>query len=370
MKCKCVLSIAFGCLLNLETSNAQNTNDVPSDQYLEKARVKPIGNWQVDPAETQELNQDYAAAIAAANSIAPGPDWGAKRQAVDNVLRQQLESFLLDHPSSAYAPSLHATLAQRAQLRCGYSLAMEHYSKAVSMLAGSPDPTAQKILLEAGGGLAKLLAMTGQLGELDNLVALVAQPGTEIIPGSKWTWAREMRAYVLKHPEESFKCGLYCLDMLGRTTQSGQFLPKNVTETPSSTNGFTAADLVAVATRAGLRVHAAPSQIRTTFPRRVCFTCVASTSYLLARSAEVFMKSGTLLLLGRAGLRRMTLWPKRVGAFWASTEHNHRYGRYYLANPLRLKCRRHSHGTSNALRNYAFLHIRPVEQLRRVRSHA
>ena len=76
-------------------------------------------------------------------------------------------------------------------------------------------------------------------------------------PGNDWGWAMEMRAWVRKHPTESFKCGLYCLDQLGRLTQPGQFLPKDITETESSTNGFTAADLVNIGTKAGLRVRAA-----------------------------------------------------------------------------------------------------------------
>ena len=142
-------------------------------------------------------------------------------------------------------------------MRCGYSLAMDHYRKVVSLLTGSADSAGQLLLLEAGGSLARLLAVTGQLTELDALVALVAQPGTDIVPGSEWTWAREMRSFVQRNPTETYKCGLHCLDMLGRTTQSGQFLPKDVNETVSSTNGFNAGDLLNVAARAGLSVHAA-----------------------------------------------------------------------------------------------------------------
>ena len=44
-------------------------------------------------------------------------------------------------------------------MRCGYSLAMEHYQAAFNGLAGSPDPIAFEIAHETGGSLAKLLAL-------------------------------------------------------------------------------------------------------------------------------------------------------------------------------------------------------------------
>ena len=260
MRYGCIVYFAVVCFVRASATSAQQTNSPPaaaSGQALRRAGIKPIGDWQVDPAETQELNQLYAAASAAANSIPSSPDWGAQRRAVDNSLRQEIENFLIAHPNSAYGPSLQLWLGRRAQLRCGYSSAMDHYRKAVALVTGSPDTTARSILFQAGGSLARLLVVTGQLAELDALVALVATPGSDIIGGSDWIWARETRNYVQKHPTDYYKCGLYCLDMLGRTTQSGQFLPKNVDETLSSTNGFTAADLLTVAARAGLRVHAA-----------------------------------------------------------------------------------------------------------------
>jgi hypothetical protein len=105
--------------------------------------------------------------------------------------------------------------------------------------------------------LAKLLALTGQITELDLLLAQVRQIRNGYPMIGDWKWAIEMRAWVRRHPKEAYKCGLYCLDQLGRLTQPGQFFPKNITENDSSTNGFTAAELLNVAARAGLRVHAA-----------------------------------------------------------------------------------------------------------------
>lgn len=257
---RCILFAAVFVLLSTGRLSAQTTNppaSASSQTPLEKAGIKPIGDWSVDPAETQELNQIYATALSAANSIPAGPDWSVQRHAVNNALREQLESFLVEHPNSAYGPGVHVSLGRQAVRVYSYSLAMSHYQKAFDTASGSADRTAIAIALEAGGGLAKLLALTGQIPELDALVAQAMQIRRGHPMGGDWKWASEMRRWVLKHPTEAYKCGLYCLDQLGRLTQPGQFFPKNITETPSSTNGFTAADLLGIAGRVGLSVHAA-----------------------------------------------------------------------------------------------------------------
>jgi hypothetical protein len=86
---------------------------------------------------------------------------------------------------------------------------------------------------------------------------LAGQMGPWAVSGYDWGWATEMRSWVTRHQSETYKCGLYCLDQLGRMTQPGQFVPKNITERDGSTNGFTAADLVNIGTGVGLRIHAA-----------------------------------------------------------------------------------------------------------------
>src|SRR5947209_7192492 len=105
--------------------------------------------------------------------------------------------------------------------------------------------------------LAKLLALTGRIPELDSLEKEALQLNPRAVSGPIWGWPKEFRAWVRKRPEESYKCGLYCLDQLGRLTQSGQFKPKDITETASSTNGFTVAELLNIGSRAGLKLHAA-----------------------------------------------------------------------------------------------------------------
>ncbi len=226
----------------------QTTGPTASVALLQKAGIKAVGSQPPDAAQTQELEAVFGATVAAASSIPPGPDAGAMRRAIDNELRAELETFVTNNPASAWTPSVHLLLARRAQLRCGYSLALDHYQMAFESVAGSTDPVALSLARDASGGLARLLALTGRVADFDALAAQVAQLGIERL-GSDWVWAQEMRECVGKHPAESYKCGLYCLDQLGRLTQPGQFLPKNITEHPSSTNGFTAADLLTVGER-------------------------------------------------------------------------------------------------------------------------
>src|SRR5579862_6092054 len=252
----CLLAYILCALGALGQTNTPPPKPI-SDSNLKMAGIKAIGDWQVDPGETAYLNSLFAQASATADAIVPGPSASAQRHAIDDLLREELEGFVATNSKSAYAPGLHVLLGNKARMRCGYSLAMSHYQAAFEGLIGSPDPTAIELAHEASGSLAKLLALTGQIADLDALTAQAAQMGPSGAAGYDWGWAGEMRSWVTRHPTETYKCGLYCLDQLGRMTRAGQFIPSSVLERDSSTNGFTAADLVNFGTSSGLRVHAA-----------------------------------------------------------------------------------------------------------------
>jgi YD repeat-containing protein len=175
-----------------------------------------------------------------------------------NELNVELESFLTNYPSSSFAPGVRLKLARDAQLRSSYLSAMDHYAHVWDAMKQATSRVDMQSAAEAAGGLAKLFALTGRLPELDALEVEAKQSSNKLLPADgAWRWAMEMHAWAKKHPKESYKCGLYCLDQLGRLTQAGQFLPKNITETDSSTNGFTAAELIQIGAHAGLRIHAA-----------------------------------------------------------------------------------------------------------------
>src|SRR5207253_2189888 len=95
--------------LGFITTVGQGTNSPKAavNFDLKKVGIKAIGDWQIDPVQTQELDQIFASAAAAANAISPSVDAGAQQHAVNNALRAELETFLSNHRDSAYAPAVH-----------------------------------------------------------------------------------------------------------------------------------------------------------------------------------------------------------------------------------------------------------------------
>src|SRR6266567_1356002 len=88
----------------------------PKLSFANQAGLKPVGDWAVDPAETQELNDKFAAERSASASVQPGPEAGAQRRAIEVELNNELESFVTSHTNSAYGPSVRLMLARVHQL--------------------------------------------------------------------------------------------------------------------------------------------------------------------------------------------------------------------------------------------------------------
>ena len=106
-------------------------------------------------------------------------------------LARELESFLQQHPSSAWAPDLHLQLGLACQLRSSYSKAIQYYSSAWATTKDADQDPARQIALDAAGPLAKLLALTGRLDEFDLLQAEARAAGKEP-PSSDWVWAIDL----------------------------------------------------------------------------------------------------------------------------------------------------------------------------------
>jgi len=153
-------------------------------------------------------------------------------------LNKELESFVASHTNSAWTPGARLWLARKAQLRSGYLAAMDHYQRVWDDVKGLSDDNARAMSVEAASGLAKLLALTGRMEELDLLEVEAKNYSNGHLGPGAWTWAQELRVWARKHPTESYKCGLYCLDTLGRLTQPGLFSRSGIVETASSTNGY------------------------------------------------------------------------------------------------------------------------------------
>jgi hypothetical protein len=137
--------------------------------------LMPVGDRALNDVETQQLKTIFEAASTAANSITPSANAPLQRKAIDSEVEIELGTFLGQYTNSAWGPSVHIMLARRAQMRCSYAQAMDQYWQAWEAVRGSTDASAQQIAWQATAGLAKLLALTGRLPELDALEADVRQ---------------------------------------------------------------------------------------------------------------------------------------------------------------------------------------------------
>jgi hypothetical protein len=249
---------------------------------------RPIYDAPANTQEEQQLNWLFTQARAASTSVAPGPNAGYQRRQISVELAAELESFAAGHTNSAWTPGVRLWLAGRAQLRCAYSAAMNHFGEVWVETAGVPNRTARQMAREATGGLAVSLALAGRLNELDALEQEALRVGSPPV-GNDWARASEIRAWARKHPTLAYKCGLYCLDQLGRLTQPGQFESRDIINVASSTNGFTAADLVQIAAGVGLRMHAALLNTPTNLRCRASFTSIPNISLSCANGVAAFM---------------------------------------------------------------------------------
>src|ERR1022692_614710 len=129
--------------------------------------VRFLVRGQATPDDALQLQQIYAAVKSAAASIPPGPDAPALRRAVNNELNNELESFVASHTNSTLTPGVRLELARNAQLRSGYLRAMDHYGRAWDSVKSSTNAVSRGVAMEALGGAAKLLALTGRMNDLD-----------------------------------------------------------------------------------------------------------------------------------------------------------------------------------------------------------
>jgi RHS repeat-associated protein len=246
-------------------TNAPSAKTIPSAS-LRSRGILPVSSWTASPEEEAYLNGLFSIAHEAAMNIPPSAQRGFLARTVEDVLAAELSTWVTTNGDSAWAPGVRLVLGRRAELRCQYLSAMTYFRSIVERLAvvAQTDPASRSMAREAASRLARLLALTGQLAELNTLEASALPV---VGGGSDWNWAREMRPWATKHPDESYKCGLYCLDQLGRLTAApGTYLPSNVLETKSSANGWTAADLVHLGTQAGLNVQAYAAVDMTNLP--------------------------------------------------------------------------------------------------------
>src|SRR5205823_7369611 len=63
-------------------TSAQHTAKAPQVDFAAEAGLKPIGDWAIDPGETQQLSDIFAAASQAAAQIQAGSNAGFQRRSI------------------------------------------------------------------------------------------------------------------------------------------------------------------------------------------------------------------------------------------------------------------------------------------------
>src|SRR6266550_3348499 len=108
-------------------------------------------NAPANADEQQQLNSLFSQARAASANVSPGPHAGFQRRQIAIELNNELESFVSGHTNSAWTPSVRLWLARSAQLRSGYSEALDHYGRVWATARGLTNVVAIQMAHEAGG---------------------------------------------------------------------------------------------------------------------------------------------------------------------------------------------------------------------------
>jgi len=218
--------------------------------------LRPAPNSAIDAEESAKLSEVFRLSQEAVQAIPQSAeDWGARVRGIEWERRVALEAFLKDHPNSTWAPHVHLRIGKTTALRLNYASAIEHLAASWQQTKNFTDEPGPQIAAEAAAGLAWLLAVTGRPAEFKALAQERWQNQPIPVSGS-WGRALELVAFREKYPADAYKCGIYCLDQLGRLTQEGQFDSVALSETVSQPDGFSIADLIRIGAGTGLKVRA------------------------------------------------------------------------------------------------------------------
>lgn len=151
----------------------------------------------------------------------------------------ELKSFLEQHPTSAWSPSVHHVYASFCRRTGRTSEALNHWESAWNLLRADDSPAAQVL---AGAVAANWLELLSSLGRMDTLERLL--PEAEHLPVSdpdlrrKLAGAKDSYFLMRQHPGLSFRCGTLALKAVGQVLQPTNRQLEDLVQTPSPTNGF------------------------------------------------------------------------------------------------------------------------------------
>ena len=173
------------------------------------------------------------------------------------VWQESLEKFLVKHPASPWAASLHHAYALFCRNTGRTTKALNHWEAGWALAKNDGSEPGRKL---GGTILSEWMSLLSSLGRVETLREL-AEAGDkwaftdpqqrEKFIGAKSAWQR-MQA----HPEISYRCGTFALKALGQQMQPGKASLESLVDEPSPLNGFTVEVLLRLAETNGLNLVA------------------------------------------------------------------------------------------------------------------
>ena len=213
----------------------------PTDAEIFRAHVfeeplVPVG------ASTAAENQALARAITAYAE-------SSERERVD-----AFESFLQDHPRSAWRASVLADLGI-VYRRSGYfSKALVAWSEAWTLSKDETEAKAHAVADVALSYWATLLARLGRMGELEALLKEVKGRDVRGSAATRLGQAKESLALMRTDPERSFRCGPLALGHLVAIARKSEKPEPRVASFPSTTKGTSLLQMKTLGLEVGLEV--------------------------------------------------------------------------------------------------------------------
>lgn len=165
------------------------------------------------------------------------------------------ESFLAQHPDSAWSGALWTNLGLVYYDQGRYGRALSAWQRGWQKLKSAPTGDVRAL---ADRALGELCYMYARLGCKEQLQQLLAEIEGRSLVGSateKVTGAREGLWFMQHEPETSFLCGPYALVELHRQIRPGKSVPQSIATLRSTARGTSLLQLQQAAQAGGLRVQ-------------------------------------------------------------------------------------------------------------------
>ena len=170
---------------------------------------------------------------------------GAQRGKLPD-LAPGLSEFVKAHPASPWRPAVENCLGTSYRDQGYFSLALDHWEAGWN---AAKEMTDDKAIMEADCALIARLQLLASLGRTDTMKTLFDETMSRAMAGPfQGSYSRLEFAYrhMLSHPEDSYRCGTFALNAVGKALYGTNYYDK-IVRLPSPESGFSMAGLVEIA---------------------------------------------------------------------------------------------------------------------------